>query len=67
VIDLVCKSWHQIYYQKNNADKYSVLVFGRKRIQARHKDIVKVTVKFIRKGILYKRMKVRRTRGKKCN
>jgi hypothetical protein len=28
----------------------SVLVSGRRRIQARHEDLVKVAVKFIRKG-----------------
>jgi hypothetical protein len=28
-----------------------VLAFSRRRIQERHKDLVKVTVKFIRKGI----------------
>jgi hypothetical protein len=31
----------------------SVLVSGRRRIQARLKDLVKVIVKFIRKGIYF--------------
>jgi hypothetical protein len=35
----------------------SVLVSGRRRIQSKHKDIVKVTVKFIRRGIVGRKEK----------
>jgi hypothetical protein len=41
-----------VYYQKKIILKVtSVLASGRRRIQARCKDLVKVTVKFIRRGI----------------
>jgi hypothetical protein len=48
-------------YRKNSTDKYlsSHIPSCTKRIQARCKDVVKVTVNFIRKGYTSNRLKVR--------